>query len=74
MPLEQRNQEMSTDRYIREKERREITGLSRPTWWRLSKKGLAPRSYKLSANACGWFLSEITEWMNSRKQSTGSAQ
>jgi prophage regulatory protein len=54
------------DRFIREYERRQITGLSRTTWWRLERKGLAPPRRALSANCTGWLLSEITAWMQSR--------
>jgi prophage regulatory protein len=55
------------DRIIREAEREELTGLSRTTWWRMERYGLAPRRRHISANGVGWLLSEISEWMNSRK-------
>lgn len=56
------------DRFIREYERRHITGLSRTTWWRLERKGLAPPRRSLASNCTGWLLSEITAWMQSRTE------
>ncbi len=56
------------DRFIREFERHQITGLSRTTWWRMERQDLAPKRRQLSPNATGWLLSEITAWMQSRTQ------
>jgi predicted DNA-binding transcriptional regulator AlpA len=56
----------NVDRFVREDERRMLTGLSRTTWWRLERQGLAPKRRCLSGNATGWFLSEIIAWMQSR--------
>jgi predicted DNA-binding transcriptional regulator AlpA len=58
--------EACPDRFIREVERRQVTGLSRTTWWRLERQGVAPKRRQLSANSTGWLLSEITAWMQSR--------
>ena len=57
-----------SDRFIREPECRRLTGLSRPTRWRLERAGLFPRSRQLSANAKGWLLSEIRAWIAERAQ------
>jgi prophage regulatory protein len=56
------------DRFVREDERRQITGLSRTTWWRMERQGIAPKRRQLSPNSTGWFLSEITAWMQSRTE------
>jgi len=54
------------DRIIRERECREITGLSRSTRWRLEREGKFPKRRKLSAAASGWLASEIAAWMAER--------
>lgn len=61
---------MSTysDSFIREPERLRITGLSRTTWWRLERRGLAPRRRILSPNAVGWLRTELQEWIRSRQE------
>jgi predicted DNA-binding transcriptional regulator AlpA len=53
------------DRFVREAEREQITGLSRTTWWRMERYGKAPKRRRISANGVGWLLSELTEWMRS---------
>ena len=59
---------MENDRFVREPERRIITTVSRVQWWRLEKKGSAPKRYRLSENIVAWKLSELMEWMASRAQ------
>ena len=54
------------DRFVREAERREITGVSRSTWWRWETEGQVPRRRILGPNAKGWLLSELLEWQRSR--------
>jgi prophage regulatory protein len=56
------------DRFVREAEREEITGLSRTTWWRMERSGNAPRRRRISANSVGWLLSELTEWIRTRER------
>jgi prophage regulatory protein len=60
--------EQSIDRIIREEERRKVTGLSRTTWWRMERNGLAPKRRQLSANSVGWLESELRAWMSSKAQ------
>ena len=62
------NSENRPDRFIREFERRQITGLSRTTWWRMERQGVAPKRRQLSPNSTGWLLSEISAWMMSRTE------
>jgi len=54
------------DRIIRERERREITGVSKTTWWRWEAEGQVPRRRTLGPNSMGWRLSEILEWLENR--------
>ena len=51
------------DRFIRDPECEEISGLSRTTRWRLERKGLFPKRRRISPNGVGWLLSEINEWV-----------
>jgi prophage regulatory protein len=54
------------------------TGLSRCTIWRLERDEDFPRRVRLSANATGWDLSEVDEWIaariKARDQSGASAR
>ena len=50
------------DRFIREKECREITGLSRSTRWRLERANLFPKRRQISLNAVAWLESEVQDW------------
>ena len=56
------------DRMVREAERESITGLSRTTWWRMERYGVAPKRRRLGKNSVGWLLSELTEWNRSRQR------
>jgi predicted DNA-binding transcriptional regulator AlpA len=51
---------------VREAEVRRLSGLSRATRWRMERAGRFPQSRRLSANAKGWFLSEILAWIAGR--------
>lgn len=60
------------DRIVREAERREITGISAMTAWRLERQGRFPRRRKLydtgrKADPVGWRLSELMAWIESRE-------
>jgi prophage regulatory protein len=56
----------SADRFIRERECRQITGLSRSTRWRLERRGQFPRRRQISDGATGWLASEIAAWVKER--------
>ena len=56
----------TTDRFIREPECREITGLSRSTRWRLERNGRFPQRRQISAGATGWLASELAAWIAER--------
>ncbi|HHN9152945.1 TPA: helix-turn-helix transcriptional regulator, partial [Escherichia coli] len=49
----------STDRFIREKECQQLTGLSRSCRYRLEKAGQFPSRRKLGGRSVGWSLSEV---------------
>ena len=53
-------------RYLRDRECRVLTGLSRSTRWRLERAGQFPRRRKLSARAVGWIAAEVEQWMRER--------
>lgn len=44
----------------------EATGLSRPSIWRLERKGDFPGRVQLGGNAVGWLSEEVEEWIESR--------
>ena len=52
-----------TDRFLREREVRTVTGLSRTTRWRLERVGQFPRKRRISPGAVGWLESEVVTWM-----------
>jgi prophage regulatory protein len=55
------------DRIVRERERREITGLPTSSWYDLQKRGLAPRPVPIGVAARGWLLSELEAWVDARR-------
>lgn len=60
------------ERMIRLKELCRLTGLSRTTIWRRMKDGSGfPQSFRVSVNAVGWKLSEVTGWMDSLQMNSG---
>lgn len=44
----------------------ERTSLSRPTLWRLMKKGEFPQSLKLSPGRIGWSERAVSDWLNAK--------
>ena len=54
------------DRFINERECREITSLSRVTRWRMERAGTFPRRRQISPNRVGWLESEIRDWVEAR--------
>jgi len=55
-----------TDRFILQKERRAMTGVSDVSWWRQETKGKAPKRRQISPGRVAWLESELVEWMESR--------
>ena len=58
---------MKNDIYLRVKQVKERTGLSRATIYNMMKSGTFPMKTALGTRAIGWLESEITLWMVSRK-------
>ena len=52
------------DRFIREPERVQITGLSRSVWWNLEKQGRVPKRVRIGPRIVAWRLSDIERWMS----------
>ncbi|HEK2898209.1 TPA: AlpA family phage regulatory protein [Proteus mirabilis] len=56
----------TTDRLVREKERKEITSISRSQAWKLEKENNFPKRKQLGNCSCGWMLSELLIWRHQR--------
>lgn len=54
------------DRFVGERERREITGVPRQTWWRMERAGQAPGRLQVTPGRVGWRLSELLQRMDER--------
>lgn len=63
-----------TDRIVREKERREITGIGRTTAWAMEQRGEFPRRVELTGGRVGWRLSEVQEWVRGLKAKSTEAE
>ena len=44
-----------------------LTGISKPTVYRLMKSGGFPKNYKLAERIVAWKDDEVQAWMSSRK-------
>ena len=53
----------SNNRFVREAECKQITGLSRTRRWELEREGKFPKRIKLSERAVAWRLSDLMNWM-----------
>jgi predicted DNA-binding transcriptional regulator AlpA len=51
---------------VRERGRKQITGLSRVTWWRKERLGEVPRRISLGPNSVGWIRGELEGWVLNR--------
>lgn len=61
------NSEISlTNRFVREAECKQITGLSRTRRWELERESKFPKRVKLSERAVAWRLSDLMNWMEER--------
>lgn len=56
------------DRYVGERECKEITALARATRHRLWRAGRFPAPYEISPGRHAWLLSELMTWVQSRKK------
>ncbi|CZU56923.1 MULTISPECIES: helix-turn-helix transcriptional regulator [Enterobacteriaceae] len=53
---------IQTDRLVREKERQQITSISRSQAWKLERAGLFPKRKQLGNSSCAWLLSDLLVW------------
>ena len=60
------------DRFIREKECKELTGLSRETRKRMESIGRFPIPYEISPGIKAYKESEIDEWFETRQREIGN--
>lgn len=56
------------DRFIREAECRQLTGICRTTRFLMEKEGKFPARRKLGGRSVGWLLSEVFDWQQSRSK------
>ncbi|HGU2652521.1 TPA: helix-turn-helix transcriptional regulator [Escherichia coli] len=54
------------DRLVREKERKEITSISRSQAWKLEREGNYPLRKTIGKKSCGWLLSDLLWWIQTR--------
>lgn len=54
------------DRYMKQPEVTETTGLSGTSIWRKEKAGEFPRRRRIGPNSVAWLASEIEKWMKTR--------
>jgi prophage regulatory protein len=52
----------------REAQRYELTGVPTSTWYDLQNAGLAPKPIHLGPRSVGWLISELEEWVESRRR------
>ncbi|WP_417859541.1 helix-turn-helix transcriptional regulator [Xanthomarina gelatinilytica] len=57
---------LTVKRFLRLKEVKDITGLSRSTIYEFMRKGDFPRNVSLGANSTAWISTEIDQWVNDR--------
>jgi len=46
---------------------KEITALSAASIYRLMKKGAFPKQVKLAERSSGWFIEEIYDWLENKR-------
>ncbi|EJA1249079.1 AlpA family phage regulatory protein, partial [Escherichia coli] len=51
---------------VREKERYEITSISRTQAWKLEREGTFPPRKSIGKKSCGWLLSDLLCWIQTR--------
>jgi len=53
-------------RLVRERERAQITGVPRSTWYLKMQQGLAPKPIPLGEHAVAWLESELMAWVEAQ--------
>lgn len=59
---------MNTDSLITIKKVCEITGISKPSVYRMMKQDNFPKSVQVSKSCVRWSLSEIQQWIEDKKK------
>ena len=67
------NTDITQDRIVSARERRELIPYSDMHVWRLEKAGQFPKRIKLGANRVGWSLRELDQCITDRKSERDSA-
>ncbi|WP_244952237.1 AlpA family phage regulatory protein [Shewanella insulae] len=62
------------DRLVKEKERQQITTISKAQAFQLERQGRFPRRRRVSNRSVAWLLSELLDWVKSREVVFSSAQ
>ena len=57
---------IGTETFVRESERRIITGVPTSTWYELMEIGGAPKPVKIGPRSVAWLRSELSEWQATR--------
>ena len=58
------------ERLVREKERRTITSISRPTWDRMDKGNSTPKRVAIGDYMIAWRLSDLYAWVEQMQQNS----
>ncbi len=58
--------EIKYDRFVREDECKNITGLSKTTRWRMEQKGTFPSRVRIGNRIVAWKLSKLNQWLESQ--------
>jgi prophage regulatory protein len=56
------------ERIVREKERRDITGISRAGWYNMTQRGDAPAGLILTGRSVGWLYTDLMIWVSTRSR------
>ncbi|MBQ4889301.1 AlpA family phage regulatory protein [Shewanella sp. MMG014] len=62
--------ELVFDRLVKEKERLQITCISKAQAFQLERQGRFPQRRRISNRSVAWLLSELLDWVNSREKVT----
>lgn len=53
-------------KFVRERERRELTGVPISTWYRWMANGDAPKPVNIGPKAVAWLDTELSDWQSKR--------
>jgi prophage regulatory protein len=64
--------ELTNTKILRERQVKDLTGLSRVTRWRLERNGRFPCRVQLSQRCVGWPEYEVLDWLKERVEARKS--